>query len=309
MEKSSRASRDPVASVLAHGPDMALLFGNGINRFSNNKDSSWDELLDKISEKQNVALRGGERQEMSNTELFDILDLAKPADDRRSLQRMFCDLMQHWKHTPQHSRVVAWALRHSTPIITVNFDENLSQSLNTRFFRQCGSPEGPRFTDFYPWRSYFGVAEITDPAKAFGIWHAHGMMRYSRSVRLGLTHYMGSVHRARSWIYRTDRSLIRFLHGKSISWDGMHTWLQPFFFSDIAIIGFSFKRDETFLRWLFLERARLHKRFPSHRKNGWFIVEENAANRLRRPFFKHLGIELTFVENHEQIYESLAWDQ
>jgi hypothetical protein len=64
-----------------------------------------------------------------------------------------------------------------------------------------------------------------------------------------MTDYMGSVDRARAWMYRGDNSLIRYLQGNSASWRG--------FSSDIAIIGFGFGRDETFLRWLFLERARL----------------------------------------------------
>ena len=289
MAQNSLAALDQMAGILRGAHGIALLIGNGVNRFTNNSDSSWDDLLAQISHKQNVALTDEELREMSNAELFDILDLARPTDDRLDLQRTFCDLMQNWKHAPHHSRIVGWAQRHFAPIITVNFDENLSRSVGARFFAQCGDTDAPGFTDFYPWRSYFGSRPIALPLKGFGIWHAHGMMRYARSIRLGLTHYMGSVHRARAWIYRTDNSLIRYLQGKSRSWNGIHTWLHPFFFSDIALVGFGFGKDETFLRWLFLERARLYKRFPSRRKKSLVHRRRQRSKPLQKTVLRTLG--------------------
>ncbi|MER8441394.1 hypothetical protein NKH36_34055 [Mesorhizobium sp. M1312] len=83
-----------------------------------------------------------------------------------------------------------------------------------------------------------------------------------------MTDYMGSVDRARAWMYRGDNSLIRYLQGNSVSWRGFHTCLHPFFSSDIAIIGFGFGKDETFLRWLFLERARLFQALSVARPAG-----------------------------------------
>lgn len=308
MTRRPHIEADPIAAIMQQSERPTLLIGNGINRFSNSTASSWEDLLATISKSQNLVLSNEELREMSNTELFDVLDLARPVDDRSNLQRSFCDLMKTWTYGPHHSRIVNWAQRHASPIITVNFDENLAQSADTSFFRQCGLPDAPRFTDFYPWRSYFGVEQLSDPTEGFGIWHAHGTTRYARSIRLGLTHYMGSVHRARSWIYRTDGSLIRYLQGKSRSWNGVHTWLQPFFCSDVAILGFGFGKDETFLRWLFLERARLHKRFPSKARKGWYVVENNEASHSRKVFFEQLGIELVIANSHAHIYESTAWD-
>ncbi len=49
-----------------------------------------------------------------------------------------------------------------------------------------------------PWESYYGEHAVVRPSECFAIWHINGMAQYHRSVRLGLTHYMGSVQRARS---------------------------------------------------------------------------------------------------------------
>ncbi|MGX9575249.1 hypothetical protein, partial [Mesorhizobium sp. f-mel] len=37
-----------------------------------------------------------------------------------------------------------------------------------------------------------------------------------------MTDYMGSVYRARAWMYHGDNSLIRYLQGNSASWRGFH---------------------------------------------------------------------------------------
>jgi hypothetical protein len=142
--------------------------------------------------------------------------------------------------------------------LTVNFDENLSNAARAEVFRG-----GDGFTDYYPWSSYFSDAEIGDPRASFAIWHAHGMRQYRRSIRLGLTHYMGAVQRARPLIY--NRGGLRELGaGTPLGVSG--TWLEVFFFCPLVMLGFGFNKDETFLRWLFLERARLHRLRPEWKK-------------------------------------------
>lgn len=99
----------------------ALLIGNGINRYNNNSSSSWEELLAELAQKHGLAVTQKEASEMSNTEFFDILDLARPKEDRSSLQEEFCDLMDKWLPSDHHAEIVDWARRNQSPIITVNF--------------------------------------------------------------------------------------------------------------------------------------------------------------------------------------------
>ena len=166
--------------------------------------SSWQELLADLAKPLGLALPNKKRDDMSYAEFFDILDLARPPDADINLQRRVCDLMKSWAPSDHHAMIVGWAKRHRAPIITVNFDENLSKAVDAQYHL----PKTRRgFTDWYPWSSYFSDREINDPRRDFAIWLAHGMMRYARSIRLGLTHYMGSVQRARSWVYREENSL------------------------------------------------------------------------------------------------------
>lgn len=283
----------------------ALLVGNGINQF-NMASSSWDALLAKLSAQRNVSFSDDERREMSNTELFDILDLAdRPTAETapdENLQRLFCESMKDWAPAQHHIDIVEWARRHNSPIITVNFDENLSKAIGAKFWR-----DKDKFTDFYPWSSYFSEKEITDPKSSFAIWHAHGMMRYPRSIRLGLTHYMGAVQRARSNIIGKG-GLIASETGGIQGWGGEKTWLAVLFYCPLLIFGFGFKQDENFLRWLFLERARFHRRFPTRKVKTWYVTRNASPSAIhRKAFFSKLGMEFVTVDNHADIYEADFW--
>lgn len=84
MAITTRIATDPLARILGNGGVPTLLIGNGVNRHANDKDSSWEDLLMRISKEQKVNLSQNELREMSNTERFDILDLAKPTADLES---------------------------------------------------------------------------------------------------------------------------------------------------------------------------------------------------------------------------------
>ncbi|WP_339745429.1 hypothetical protein [uncultured Maricaulis sp.] len=294
---------DTLAGILDAPKPPALFIGNGINRHrSVGGHTGWENLLEQLAKSQGMTLTERQLEEMSKTEVFDILDLARPKEDRASLQREFCNLMKAWKPKEHHRKIVDWASRHSAPIITVNFDQNLSGSIGARLF--LGEPS---FTDFYPWGSYYSSREIDAPISNFAIWHPHGMVRYSRSIRLGLTHYMGSVQRARLMLYGKD-GLRAYANNESSGWRGENTWLAPIFFAPLLIFGFGLGKDESFLRWLFLERAKFHKIRPDWRQPSWYVTNDSTDDERRGVFFKALGIELVNAKNYDEIYENAAWN-
>lgn len=290
-----------LSDVLSARNKPTLFIGNGINRYRSSATSSWEELLGELAEKYGLKLTRKQADEMSYTEFFDILDLARPLEERSSLQHQFCDLMMNWQPADHHRKIVTWAQRNRTPIITVNFDENLSRSIDARIFRI-----GSGFTDYYPWSSYFAGQQIERPRDSFGIWHAHGMMRYSRSIRLGLTDYMGSVQRARTWVYG-KKGLRANAKNSEGAWIGKNTWLEILFFNPIAIFGFTFGKDENFLRWLFLERARLHKIRPEWSAQTWYFDVQKDDGRDRRPFFDGLGMKYVKLPDYRDIYDDPVW--
>ncbi|WP_269584233.1 hypothetical protein [Roseibium sp. Sym1] len=296
---------ETLGQILKQKNTKALLIGNGINRYQNNtQSSSWESLLQQIASAQSLRFTKQQLQEMSNTEFFDILDLAQPEEDRRNLQQKFCELMSGWEPQSHHAKIIGWARNRSAPVVTVNFDENLSKSVGAKYFGP-GTRKG--FTDYYPWSSYFSDEPIGNPRTSFAIYHAHGMRRYSRSIRLGLTHYMGAVQRARSWVYG-KRGIRMNAKEMRTDWPGSNTWLEPILFSPLIILGFGFGKDETFLRWLFLERARLHKMKPDWKQKAWYVTNKQSGNSDRAPFFKALGINLIETESYEEIYENPEWN-
>ncbi len=291
-----------ISEILSRRRKPALLIGNGINRHNSSANSGWDDLLATLAHTLDLGLGKSAREEISNTEFYDLLDLARPKEDRSNLQRRFGDLMTSWEPGSHHTSIVSWAQRHRTPIITVNFDENLSRSIDSGFYRL-----GEGFTDWYPWSSYFSDGAIEHPRKSFAIWHAHGIMRYPRSIRLGLTHYAGCVQRARSWVYRGADGLLAAAKHGGTSWRGQNTWLDVLFFSPLMIFGFGFNKDEIFLRWLFLERARAHKIRPTWKADTWFIDTPKNGALHRKPFFEGLGMKYVATSRFAEIYEDPIW--
>ncbi len=292
---------DTLDEVLERNINPALLIGNGINQYNNHQNSSWNDLLRNLATSCNIEFAPEDLLGMSNTEFFDILDLGKPSSDRGSLQRAFCKEMETWRPSGHHTDILKWAQKYNTPVITVNFDENLSLSVDANFYRGKD-----RFTDFYPWTSYFANKAVHNPRSSFAIWHAHGMMKYYRSIRLGLTHYMGSVQRARKLIYNKGgvRACAKEPHR---GWSGENTWLDAFFFCPLIVMGFGFGKDETFFRWLFLERARLYKLEPNLRQSTWFIDTASIHKQYRKVFLKNLGIQYISMDNYSAIYEAHGW--
>lgn len=286
--------------------DLALLVGNGINRYGPaGATNSWSDLIRTLARR-----RLGPRQAqipsgMSLTEFYDLLDLAKP---RRtpvaSLQQEFCDLMARWQSHDQHRRVALWALTAQAPILTTNFETTLADAVDCSPHRVEGMP----FTDFYPWDCYYGLSTLPDPCSGFGIWHVNGMQRYHRSIRLGLTHYMGSVEKARGWIHKGGANRLS-AGNDSRTWGGATTWLHILFHKPLLIFGLALEESEVFLRWLLIERARYFRRFPERGKRAWYVHTRKEEGSGKLYFLRAIGIEPVAVPDFDEIYGASTWEQ
>lgn len=286
--------------------DLALVVGNGINRYGPaSSTNSWNDLLLTLARKRlgpgYEKVPGG----VSLTEFYDLLDLAKPGRTPvASLQQEFCDLMRGWRWHPHHERIALWALAADAPILTTNFERTLGDAVGCSLHRIGGIT----FTDFYPWDSFYGLSALDDPCAGFGIWHVNGMEHYRRSIRLGLTHYMGSVEKARGWIHKGGST--RLSAGKDPrAWGGATTWLQIAFHKPLLIFGLALEETEVFLRWLLIERARYFQKFPDRRQKAWYV--HTPAERISSPgklfFLDAIGIEPVEVESFDEIYGAKTW--
>ena len=286
-----------------HSNDLALLIGNGINRYRSSAQlNSWDALLMKTASQCAPGLKTVPKG-TTLTEFYDVLRLA--SDERKlDLAAEFCKLMKDWRPVAHHRRVTSWAEARSVPVLTTNFDEVLSEAGQYAFRRL----RSKTFTDYYPWECYFASADLTDPCAGFGIWHVNGMARYRRSIRLGLTDYMGSVHKARGWLHRSDDRL--FGEKNQVHWPGADSWIHIVFNKPLLIIGLALEESEAFLRWLLIERARYFKKFPGRRKAGWFAYkpdrsDDREAGKLF--FLRAVGFECIPVDSYDELYADRTW--
>ena len=289
---------------LLHEPGLALIVGNGINRYGNAPDTNaWNALLTALAAKHLPASLRSVPAGISLTEFYDLLELKwQSTSDARTLQMEFCELMAKWQPYEHHKRIVQWAKRSRAPILTTNFEETLSEAGQLKLYR---AKKGG-FTDYYPWETYFGEKALDDPATEFGVWHINGMQRYHRSVRLGLTHYMGCVERARGWLHRGNEK--RLFAGKDVrDWEGTSSWLHVVFNCPLLIFGLALNEDEVFLRWLLIERARYFRKFPDRRKQAWYVYAGAPNSDGKQYFLEGVGIEPVRVSSHGKIYGRSVW--
>lgn len=287
------------------GKNLALVIGNGINRFpEDNGENSWNSLLKQLADKHLPEPLREVPPSISLTEFYDLIDLKSGSDvTPGQMQQEVCEMVSNWKPLEHHRTIVEWAKSHKTPILTTNYDRVLAEAGKCTLQR---SKRG-EFTAFYPWESYYGepgTSEI-DPSREFGIWHINGMEHYFQSIRLGLSHYMGSVERARSWLHKGQEESL-FVGKDTRGWKGATSWLHAFFNNDILIFGLGLESQEVFLRWLFIERARYFRRFRKRKRLAWY-VNVGPIDAGKKYFLNGIGIEVLEVENRQEIYGSQTW--
>ncbi|EKO3424625.1 hypothetical protein NTK89_000602 [Vibrio fluvialis] len=283
----------------------ALVIGNGINRYNStktDKNNSWDRMLLELWDKYSISAQQMSAPEgISLTEFYDALDLTKNSVEI-NLQKEFCELMSDWAPREHHLLISKWAQNQGVPILTTNFEETLSSNITSDITHF----DSKSFTDFYPWRSYFSDHKIHDPANEFAIWHINGVKRYSRSIRLGLSHYMGSVERARRLIHKGNES--RLFSGKNVDeWSGYRSWLHVVFNNDLVFIGLGLNTTEVFLRWLLIERAKYFNKFSKRRKRTYFVHADKEPLPIgQKLFLNSVGVEVVHERSYDELY-STPW--
>ena len=285
-----------------HG-DIAFIVGNGINRYlSDPATLSWDRLLFTLWQKFSGEMHEVVPEGITITEFYDLLEIA--AGDKLGpgdIQKEVAQLLRNWKYRDHHKAFIMKAHEFGTPVLTTNFDLTLSTVLP---LRQLYTGSG--FTDYYPWNTCYSDRELQSPTDGFGVWYINGFIKYHRSLRLGLTHYMGAVERARTMLHKGEGRL--FGPKPHENWNGKDTWLHILFNKPLCIFGLGLMENEVFIRWLLIERAKYFKKYPDRSRKGWYILPktESASNltvgKLR--FLKGIGLEPVEAGDYSDIYDS-----
>ena len=188
----------------------------------------------------------------------------------------------------------------NAPILTTNFDTYISDSLqiSKRIFKPNDNLY--KFNSIYPWNVYFAENDIDNSLDEFAVWHINGMTDYHKSIKLGLSDYMGSVERARKMIQ--GNSLNEYFNGKNQEyWIGYNTWLHILFNKNLFIFGLTLDENEVFLRWLLIQRAKYSRMYNTQLK-GWYINKKIPNG--KRFFLEQLGLEVIDIKNYDDLYNA-----
>lgn len=282
---------------------LAFVFGNGINRYAYNDEShvSWEKMLLNIWSEVSSKTLSTISEGVSYTEFYQIIELE--GIDISNLRKR---VVEYTKNFYQPTEYHGWLCRRLqnwyVPVLTTNFDSNLEFDLKMfRLHKTEGVKRG--FTDYYPWDVYYSPSKINFSLDEFAVWHINGMVKYPRSLKLGLAEYINQTARARDFFHKNEKMMDFDLKNQPY-WNGSNTWLHIILNSSLCFCGLELDVNETFLRWLLLERARYFKKFPDRRKKGWYICKDNV-NEGKRLFLESTGIEIIKLNDFSEIYEGI----
>jgi hypothetical protein len=288
---------------------VALMIGNGVNLFPGTSDiMSWSRMVETLA-RTSSTLTQPPPEDLAQTELFDLITLA--GFEKKIVSKLQNKLRADlWSHEPteHHYYLMEWAKQNRTPVITTNFDKTLATAAGAQLrsmFKKQASIRKP--TDYYPWEKYFSPEELNDPCEGFGIWHVNGLVDHPRSISLGLSQYMGSVSRARTWLYGPKVKKL-FHKANQANWRGHNTWLHIFFNMPLLIFGLELGQQEVFIRWLLIQRSRYFQMFEERRQPAWYVYPSNdKLNEGKLYFLEHVGIQPCEVDCFKKIYNRDVW--
>ncbi|MDH5573406.1 MAG: SIR2 family protein [Gammaproteobacteria bacterium] len=284
---------------------MAFIIGNGINLHYNKGKVSWNDLLLDLWDKYSFNTQSTIPEGISFTEFYDVLEIQNYLEGKFSsiLQKDVVQRMSGWDPNDLQNLILNKIKELDAPLLTTNFDDLIPQSMGLDFKKLHDTS----FTDYYPWSCYYSDRELSDPNEGFGVWNINGMIKYHRSIKLGLSQYMGNVERARKLIHKKPENIS--FEGKNQSyWPGYKTWLHTIFNKSLFICGLRLDETEIFIRWLLIERAKYFRRFPDRKHNGWFVMkngEDKPSNEGKIFFLQSVGFEIISMDEYKYMYEDI----
>lgn len=289
--------------LLRKKKDIAFIFGNGINRHYNKNNVSWNDLLLDLWDKYTFDTQSIKPPGISFTEFYDVLEIQNYQKENfdKVLQKEVVEIMAEWNPNNDQNLILNKVKKINAPLLTTNFDRLIPLSLELEFRKL------ERNSDLYPWSYYYSDKELKSPIDGFGVWFINGMVKYHRSIKLGLSQYMGNVSQARRFIHG-EASLFSFEGKNTRDWPGSKSWLHILFNKSLFIVGLGLDESEIFIRWLLIERAKYYRKYPDRKHNGWFIYKEDPKEPIsegKKFFLKSVGFEIIRMGTYNNIYEDI----
>ena len=228
------------------------------------------------------------------------------------LKNKVCNKVEGWMLDDKMSNMLTSIYEMDAPILTTNFDLSISRKMEELYpyhLKYQVLKKGMS-SEVFPWSYYYGSHRLYDPCAGFGIWHMHGVASKSQSLCLGLSDYMRLTEKAWEKIHKDDFFETDMFAGKNTSyWKGYKTWLHIIFNKSLFIMGLKLEENETFLRWLLIQRAKYFALFPNRSHKGWYVYAKQEENDLnffgKKVFLEKVGITMLPVEKYDAIYQDL----
>ncbi len=136
------------------------------------------------------------------------------------------------------------------------------------------------------------------------------MLRYPKSILIGLSHYMRNLEAIRNMIVPSNKFKAELFEKIIFEPNTINnTWINHIFFKELFIVGLSLDTDEVLLRWLLLERAKLFSLYPMMHKDGWYIVTNRDYHRLthgKKFFLKSIGFNIITMDGYQAMYNAFS---
>lgn len=296
-----------IQSIFEHeGHDLAFILGNGINLHFHQDNVSWNELLLSLWSQYASDPIDTIPSGISFTEFYDALEIQNHAQRNFSttLQKEVVAKMKDWWPDEKQNLILNKIQALNAPLLTTNFDDLIPKSMKLSFHKFPNVP----FTDYYPWSCYYSDRGLANPLDRFGVWYLNGVLKYHRSIKLGLSQYMGNVNKARTLI--PGRPNISLAGNDPAIWPGCQTWLHILFNKSLFIVGLGLDESEIFIRWLLIERAKYFRRFPENGHKGWFVMKTARDRRQeagKQFFLNSVGFEVIETDDYTTLYETI-WE-
>ena len=297
---------------------FAFVLGNGINRYYNGANAvSWENLMKKLWSKAGLCESFPEiEQGLSLVEKYDIMCVKMP-DKWEDILKSNQELV---KETFSQERFLdpfqGQLLKLNVPVLTTNYDNYLENGLKKMCFKNDVLYKSKGYSETYPLGEYYATQKFMseeDIYKNFAVWHIHGTINHTRSLRLGTADYMGLLTYVRD--YLKDEANMYNVTKEHQEWgikDNARnknekyqpTWLNIFYNCSLCINGLGLEPTETFLRWLLISRKKYLDRIGSDAK-GWYICSLKDLDEGKMYFLQNVGFKIVIIENFDVRYREL----
>lgn len=276
-------------------PNLAFVIGNGIHRYIDGDNCSWDNFLSQVFNNTQFPQNG-----LTYTEYYDIMSINthSTSDIIKSnicdSKKTYFDCYETCANNNVFTTIIDRIKSIPAPILTTNFDLSIEKCANLNPFHVKTN-----FSAYYPWSEYFAKKVNSE----FRVWHIHGHKNRYRSIRLGLTDYAGAIEKARKLIFADKPDSLYFGKNQN-NWVGHNTWLHLMFNKSLFIFGIGLNEQEILLRWLLIVRKSYFDNIGSMHQS-WYVCCKEDMNDGKRLFLESVGVETIILKDRKDIMENI----